>query len=87
MASTKSVLLRPSGAVFVEEIDRFSAGENFQIGARTGNRTLESIGWNFADNFSLKLETDIPKSSLQAWVLAYTAEDAWIKDERLRLLR
>jgi hypothetical protein len=61
--------------VEISHCERFSASEQFTVGRPIGDRTLGSVGFNFAKLFLTSNETDAHPSKLQAWTLRYSADD------------
>lgn len=68
-------LLDPHSETKMGPVKKFVAADAFKVGSRIGGRTLNAVGWNFAEHFIRTVEESVPEASLAAWTLLYTASD------------
>ena len=74
-------LLEQQQKIRVAALGTFVAADAFRTDNRIGDRTLRTVGWNFARHFLGLIETNVPESEVTIWTLGYTAGDRWIFDE------
>jgi hypothetical protein len=64
--------------VEISRCDDVVAADEFGIGKLIGDRTLGSVGFNFARLFLNETATDTRVVALQAWTLRYSADGVWL---------